>query len=185
MQAESFVEYAKNTYGVDVSIDQAMLIRQAFFESYPELEVYYAKVNHNILNYCEQRSIMGRKYRINPKKLINPYARSDYLRAAINFPIQSPGSDYVVSGIVDLVLGHKELRDRVRIGATVHDSVITLVREDENFFDTIYQIKTIMEQSVTAKKLISVDIDIPIVVDVEIGPWGMGISPEEYKEKRG
>ncbi|MFA6887257.1 MAG: DNA polymerase, partial [Fermentimonas sp.] len=98
MQAFSFVEYAKSTYGIDITLDEAMMIRQAFFDMYPELEVYYAKVNNDMMNYSKQTSIMGREYHLSAQKLINPYKRADYLRAAINFPVQSPASDYVLSG---------------------------------------------------------------------------------------
>lgn len=181
MQAFSFVEYAKSTYGIHITLDEAMMIRQAYFDMYPELELYYAKVNSDMMNYSKQTSIMGREYHLNTQKLINPYKRADYLRAAINFPVQSPASDYVLSGIVELILDHPELKERVKVGATVHDSAITLIKKDDKFYDTIEIIRNIMEKSIIAKQLIQVDIDIPIVVDSEIGPWGLGVSVEDYK----
>jgi len=178
MHAPSFKEYAKATYGVEMSVEEATLIRDAFFRAYPELEVYYYQVEQDLMNYAVQTSIMGRDYRLNPSALANPYDRANHLRSAINFPVQSAASDYVLSGVVDL-LRDQSLRDRVRVGATVHDSVIALVRKDV-LKETCLYVKNLMENSPTARKLIQVEIDIPIIVDIEVGPWGKGVSLEEY-----
>jgi DNA polymerase I-like protein with 3'-5' exonuclease and polymerase domains len=182
MQAKSFVEYAKVGYGVEVSEEQAMLIRERFFELYPELLTYYYNVRSDLMHEGKQTSIMGREYEVNPELLMNPRERENIIRPAINFPVQSAGSDYVISGLVE-VMNHPLLKDRVKLGATVHDSIIGLVKEDEHFYETLELIKNIMEYPKIAKELISVEIDLPIVVDIEIGPLGKGVSIEEYKEK--
>jgi DNA polymerase-1 len=181
MQAKSFVEYAKVGYGVEVSEEQAMLIRERFFELYPELLLYYEDVRTALMTESRQTSIMQRVYEVNPIKLYNTWERENIIRPAINFPVQSAGSDYVISGIVE-VMNHPLLKDRVKLGATVHDSIIGLVKEDEHFYETLALIKSIMEYPGIARELITVDIDLPIVVDIEIGPLGKGISMEEYKE---
>lgn len=182
MQAKSFVEYAKVGYGVEVSEEQAMLIRERFFELYPELLTYYYNVRSDLMHTGKQTSIMGREYEVSPELLMNPRERENIIRPAINFPVQSAGSDYVISGLVE-VMNHPLLKDRVKLGATVHDSIIGLVKEDEHFYETLELIKNIMEYPKIAKELISVEIDLPIVVDIEIGPLGKGVSIEEYKEK--
>ena len=182
MQAKSFVEYAKLGYGVEVSEEQAMLIRERFFELYPELLVYYDDVRQSLLTTSKQTSIMRREYEVNPMHLLNPYTRENILRPAINFPVQSAGSDYVICGLVE-IMNHPLLKDRVRLGATVHDSVIGLVKKDEHFYETLALMKSIMERPNLAQKLITKEIDFPIVVDIEIGPLGFGVDVEEYKKK--
>lgn len=183
MQAESFVEYAKTSYGVDVSLEQAQLIRARFFELYPELLSYYEKVKNDLMNTSKQISVMSREYVINPMKLLNPYERANIIRPAINFPVQSAGSDYVISGLIE-VMNDPFLKGNMRIGATVHDSIIGLVRDDEHFEEYIKRIKHLMEQPPVANQLLTTDIDFPIAVDVEIGPLGKGISLEEFTEAR-
>jgi hypothetical protein len=37
-----------------------------------------------------------------------------------------------------------------------------------------------MQYPPLAKEYLTIDIDIPIVVDVEVGPFGKGVSIEEY-----
>lgn len=185
MQAPSFVEYAKASYGVTVSLEESMHIRESFFELYPELNDYYEEVEANMMATCMLTSIMGREYEVNFDKLLNPYERSNWIRPAINFPVQSAGSDYVICGLIEIVNTPK-LKDKVKVCATVHDSVIALVKEDEAFPETICTMQHIMEHPQLAQQCLTTEIDIPIVVDVEIGPLGKGVNLEEYiKMKEG
>lgn len=179
MQAESFVDYARDSYGVLVTLEEAIEIRQAFFELYPELNEYYAKVENDLMNYCKQTSIMQREYEINAHKLANPWRRQEYLRAAVNFPVQSAGSDYVISGLIE-ISNDPELKDKIRIGATVHDSIIFMVKKD-GLHDTVMKVKSIMEHPKIAYKMLTKLPDFPIVVDVELGPLGKGVDLDEYE----
>jgi DNA polymerase I-like protein with 3'-5' exonuclease and polymerase domains len=178
MQASTFVTYARDSYGVNVSLEEATHIRQTFFELYPELNEYYLKVENDLMNNCKQTSIMGREYEINAHKLANPWIRQDYLRAAINFPVQSAGSDYVICGLIE-VMNDPELKDKIRGCATVHDSIIFLVKTD-GIAETVTKVKKTMEYPPLAKQLLTKDIDLPIVVDIELGPLGKGVDLDEY-----
>lgn len=182
MQAKSFVEYAKVSYGVDVSLEEAIKIRYHFFELYPELNTYYDWVRSCLDNDSKIVSIMQREYVIHPDVLSNPWTKENWVRPAINFPVQSAGSDYVISGLIE-VMSDPMLKDNIRIGATVHDSIIGLVRKNEHFYEYIEKIKAIMECPKLAMNLITIKPDFPIVVDVEIGPLGKGVSIEEYKNQ--
>jgi DNA polymerase I-like protein with 3'-5' exonuclease and polymerase domains len=121
---------------------------------------------------------MGREYEISPSKLANPWIRQDYLRAAINFPVQSAGSDYVICGLVE-VINDPELKDKIRGCATVHDSIIFLVKKD-GLAETVTKVKKTMEYPAIAKQLLTKEIDLPIVVDIELGPLGKGVDLDEY-----
>ena len=145
MQAASFVDYAKSSYGVTVTPEQAAEIRFHFFELYPELLDYYTEVQGTMLTEHRVVSIMRREYELTPTEI-----NSNSLRAAINFPVQSAGSDYVISGLIE-VMTEPSLKGKVRVGATVHDSIICMVKKDENFISTIKQIKSIMESPKIAK----------------------------------
>lgn len=182
MQAKSFEEYAKVSYGVYVSPEEAINIRYHFFELYPELNDYYDWVRSCLDNDGKITSIMQREYVIHQEVLANPWTKDNWVRPAINFPVQSAGSDYVVSGLIE-VINDPILKDNIRIGATVHDSIIGLVRKDEHFYDYITRIKTIMEHPTLAMEMITIKPDFPIVVDVEIGPLGKGVDIEEYKKQ--
>lgn len=182
MQAKSFVDYARDSYGVTVTLEEATAIRQTFFDLYPELLVYYKKVEDDLMNNCKQVSIMRREYELNPSKLANPWKRQEYLRAAINFPVQSAGSDYVISGLIE-ISNNPELMKNIRICATVHDSIIFLVKKD-GLEDTIKKVKATMEHPKLAEAIITKKIDLPIVVDVELGPLGKGVDLDEYLKQQ-
>ena len=178
MQAESFVDYARDSYGVHVTLEESIAIRQAFFELYPELLVYYKNVENDLMDDCKQTSIMGREYELSPNKLLNPWHRQNYIRAAINFPVQSAGSDYVICGLVQIA-NDPNLKDKIKICATVHDSIIFLVKKD-GLADTVTKVKKTMEDPILAHQLITKKIDLPIVVDIELGPLGKGVDLDEY-----
>lgn len=178
MQAASFVNYARDSYGVTVTLDESIQIRQAFFDLYPELTVYYSQVEYDLMNYCKQTSIMCRDYEISPYKLANTFNRSNYIRAAINFPIQSAGSDYVICGLIE-VINDPQLKDKIRVCATVHDSIIFLVKKD-GLSNTVTKVQQIMQKPKLAEQLLTKEIDIPIIVDIELGPLGKGVDLNEY-----
>ena len=181
MMAESFVDYARDTYGVVLTGDEAHVIRDNYFQAYPELLDYYANVENTLFSTGVITSIMQREYEVNMYKLQNPYKQQEILRAAINFPIQSAASDYVLCSLID-VMSNKKIMDNIKPCATIHDSIIMLVRKDQ-IPHVLPKIKSVMENSQLARKMVTIDIDIPIVVDIEIGPFGRGISLEEYMEK--
>lgn len=182
MQAASFVDYARDSYGVNVTLEESTQIRQAFFDLYPELNVYYQKVEDDLMNYCKQTSIMGREYEINAHKLANPFERSNYIRAGINFPVQSAGSDYVICGLIE-VINSPELKGKIRGCATVHDSIIFLVKKD-GIAETVTKVQQIMQKPKLAEQLLTKKIDIPIVVDIELGPLGKGVDLDEYLKQQ-
>ena len=179
MQAPSFVSYAKQSYGVIVTPEEAENIRYHFFELYPELNEYYNDTHGSLLCNYKITSIMGREYEINPEVLTDRNKRQEIMRACLNFPVQSAGSDYVISGLVTIA-EDPELKNKIKIGATVHDSVIFLVKKDKEMINVINKVKATLEHNALADSYISVKPDFPIIVDVEIGPLGKGISVEEY-----
>lgn len=181
MSAESFVSYAKLSYGVIITQEESEKFREKYFALYPELNDYYSDIDDQLYYYGELESIMQRHYIIDIGQYYDRFKRESIKRAAINFPVQSAASDYVLCALYN-VTTHPNLKDKVRVCGTVHDSIIMLVKNDETFVDNIKLIKNTMEYPPLAKEYMTKEIDIPIVVDVEIGPFGKGVSLEEYLE---
>jgi DNA polymerase-1 len=178
MQPKSFVEYAKLSYGVDVTLEEATHIRNKFFESYKELPKYYKDTQNALINQGYVTSIMGRRYKIDFKALQFPDLRQKYLRRILNFPVQSAASDIMLCALIEI---HNTLpKDEVKLVATVHDSVEMLIRKNEHFKDNILKIQSIMQHPKLANKYLSVPWDVPLVADIEVGPFGIGVELEEY-----
>ena len=131
MQAKSFVEYAKLSYGVDVTLEDATRIRNKFFESYHELPKYYKDTQEQLMTKGYVTSIMGRRYKVSFKDLHFPDLRQKFLRRVLNFPVQSAASDIMLCALIEI---HNTMNpDEVKMVATVHDSVEMLIKKNENF----------------------------------------------------
>ena len=61
----------------------------------------------------------------------------------------------------------------------MHDSIIFLVKQD-GIAETVTKVQQIMQQPKLAKQLLTKKIDIPIIVDIELGPLGKGVDLDEY-----
>lgn len=180
MQPATFVQYAKIGYGVDMSLEEATRIRNSFFEANFELHKYYKDTQDALLANGYVTSIMGRRYKVGFKHLAFPDQRSLYMRKILNFPVQSAASDWALCALYEIYKTFSQ--DEVKICATVHDSIIMEIRKNENFKKNILKIQSIMQGPQLAKKYITKAVDLPIVADIEIGPWGIGVGLDEYEE---
>lgn len=180
MQANTFTTYAKLNYGVVFSLEEAQKIRNAFFNANYELINFYQEVETELTTFGKVTSLLNREYEVDPDLLRNRYWRSEWTRRAINFKVQSTASDIALCALVEI--DQKVNPDRVKICGTVHDSILFLVKKTPYFEQDIKQIQKIMENPTLVKHLIvpGMHIDVPIRADIEIGPWGDGVSLEEY-----
>lgn len=180
MQAKSFVEYAALSYGQTFTLEEATHIRQKFFEEYHELPRYYHDTQEAFLKDGFVTSIMGRRYKVSYKSLYFPDMRQKYMRRVINFPVQSAASDIMLCALCEI---HDTFpTDIVKMCATVHDSVILLVKKNKDFKKNVLKIQSIMQHPKRIDTMLTVTWDVPLVADIECGPWGKGIELDEYCE---
>ena len=180
MQAKSFVDYAALSYGQTFSLEEATHIRHKFFEEYHELPKYYKDTTNELIQNGYVTSIMGRRYKVSYKALYFPDMRQKYMRRVINFPVQSAASDIMLCALCEI---HDTFTpDIVKMCATVHDSVILLVKKNKDFKENVLKIQSIMQHPKRVGSMIRVKWDVPLVADIECGPWGKGIELDEYCE---
>jgi len=182
MQAKTFVRYAKIGYGVDMSELEAKKIRNTFFKNNHELIPYYKRVEKELVSNGFITNIFGRRYRVGHNHLYTPGDRSTYVRKGINFTVQSTASDYALMALIEIHYYYKNNPD-IKIIGTVHDSILFEIRDNDKLYDYLRHIKSIMERPLLLDKYLKIggrlkEFDIPIVADVEVGPWGKG---EEIK----
>lgn len=176
MIAKSFVEYAKATYGVEMTLLEATRIRDSFFSTNKELLGYYKRVGKELTSNGYITNIFGRRYKVGFNHMYIPKDRMDYTRKGINFTVQSAASDYVIMGLIEV--HHKyQKSDNVKIIGTVHDSILFEIKDDDRFKETLVDIKRIMEKPYLLNKYLTIggklkEFPLPIVVDIEVGPWG-------------
>ena len=93
--------------------------------------------------------------------------------------VQSSASDIMLCALCEI---HDTLpHDEVIMVATVHDSVEMLIKKNEHFKENILKVQSIMQHPKLIDKFLTVPWDVPLVADIEIGPFGMGVELEEWE----
>ena len=127
MKPKGFVNYAWNTYGVELSLKEATEFHDAFFELYPGLLVWHKRYKELARNYLLVRNPLGRIRHLPLINSRNFKVRGQAERQSINSPIQSCLSDMM---LLSMVLIDREYPDLHMFGMT-HDEFQCYVPEDE------------------------------------------------------
>ena len=163
---EGFVEYARNTFGVIISIEEATVQREQFFKIYPELVNYHSQYKSHAHDYGYVQSPLGR---VRHLPLINSTNFSIMLKAerqAINSPIQSTLSDLSCLAFSEFKRKHGNPLACRFFGMT-HDSLTAYVDLREKDF-WIPEMKNIME-TLPLKEYFGWVPQLPFPVDCEYG----------------
>lgn len=170
MSAKTYQEYAKG-YGMNITLEEAEDIREAFFESYPKLLDMHKKFVEYAKKYGYTYSPIGRK-RFLPKLKSNNWKEvGEAERQAINTPVQGFASDLVISALADILEDETMDKSKYKIIGSVHDAI--LVEADEDVAEEYaHKVKEHMENP-SILELCDIDITVPLVADIEIGSaWG-------------
>lgn len=114
-------------------------------------------------------SAFGRKRRLPEVGADNKGVASHAARSGLNFLIQSVASDINILGLIDTInwINENNLHDKVKIFATVHDSIVAEVSND-----ILDEYVTVLKSNLQKDRGVNIS-NCPIVVDVEVGPsWG-------------
>jgi uracil-DNA glycosylase family 4 len=170
MGAAKFLDYAKYSYGVRMSLAEAEAAREAYFSRYRKLREWQNKRREEAKALGFVRSILGRKRR--PEKIWSPNREEEAaaLRQAVNSPIQSAASDLAVMAALLLPIDEEEIRPL----AFVHDAWLFEVRKDvvDKWCSIIRKVfEEVLPTSL--KEGWGVELLIPLKVDISVGPnWG-------------
>jgi DNA polymerase-1 len=170
MGAPKFVTYAFDNYDVTVTLEEANVVRDRFFESYPALRPWHERQRRLARRYHRVVSPLGRVRHLPDVVSQNKEVRQEAERQAINSPVQSTASDLM---LISMLLLH---RRGVPVVGTIHDALLFEVAK-KKAHATAKLVKNVMEQQSLryAKRYFGAEIDIPIIADVDIGThWGEG-----------
>lgn len=161
--APGFRQYAKVTYGIDMTVEEAERRRKNFFKKYPKLLEYHEIYKAKALKFGYVRTLLGRKVRLPDIKSFSGLKRGHAERGACNAPIQGTGGELMEFALVLLDL---RLPDSVVICNTIHDSGMEYIRtEDIEVYLPV--IKHTMEH-LPIEMYFGKSLDgIPIIVDFE------------------
>lgn len=164
------VIYARDNYGVDMTDQQARDFRTRYFETYASLPKWHERQRRIVRAFGQVASPSGRVRHLPGVNSSEQGSRAEAERQSINSPVQGFGSgDLKAMAMVEI---HETLPwDSVRIKGEVHDSNLLWVKTTE--LDNILpRVKAIMESPARLKDF-GINITVPIVVDVEVGAWGI------------
>jgi uracil-DNA glycosylase family 4 len=170
MYPKKFQKYAFENYDMRVSMGEAELAREKYFEEFPDLIKWHdrqrrlANQNHRV------SSPIGRIRHL-PDILSNDRGvRMEAERQAINSPVQSCASDFMLFSMIKLA-PLLDSREAAMVG-TLHDGIFFEVREEKLDY-YVPRIKEVME-NLPLKKTFGLDFSVPIVADVSWGQHWVG-----------
>lgn len=168
--AAKLKEIAFNDYGVTLTLDQAERFHAQFFDTYSKLSNWHAATKAKARRDKFIDSPIGRRRYFQHVGGSDRVRASHDERAALNHPVQSMASDLMLYSLTKL---HRELDPaNARVVATIHDSVLLLVR-NESVEEVVEHAKRIMEVEVVAdmEAKFGVKIEVPLKVDYSVGDY--------------
>ena len=180
MFAKGFVDYAFDNYGQIFTQQEAERYRDLFFAKYSGLPEWHREMEY----LCElQGGVANRFGRFRALPDIykqNKWERGSAVRKAINTPVQSTGSDLLISSCVEIDAKLGKQMD-LKIVGTVHDSILVDVPED-CAYQAAKEMQKIMEHP-EIMDIFDVSFKVPLVADVAIGAWGKGKEIDEWYDE--
>lgn len=123
MRHTHFAEYLLSNYGVRINQKEAEAFRAEFFTTYPALEPWYRRQRKEAIEYGGVHNEFGR-FRHLPKVYSSDYwIQENAFRQAINSPVQSTGSDFMLISLARLSRDLRLPALGAKLITTVHDSV--------------------------------------------------------------
>lgn len=177
MQWKKFMIYARDNYGTVVNEKEAKAFRNSFFDEYSDLLPWHDKQRRLARAEGEVRNPIGRIRHLPGIYSLEKSKQAEAERQAINSPVQGFGSDVAISAIVELVNTVPE-----EIGylvGSVHDSIECLVKTEYVEWFSKYVLK-IMSNPRILKEIFQFETKVPIIADLEVGPFGLGVELEEW-----
>jgi DNA polymerase-1 len=119
MGAERLVDYAKQNYGVSLTLEQAQQYKKAFFEAYPGLQKWHRKTGATRNRAIETRTVAGRR-----RLGITSFMQK------LNSPVQGTGADGLKNALAMLWETRNTVPSAFPVLA-VHDEIVLEADESE------------------------------------------------------
>lgn len=123
MMAKHFASYVQSNYGVTTTRKEAEMFREEYFNNFSGLEPWYRKQRREAIEFGGVHNEFGR-FRHLPKVYADDFwIQENAFRQAINSPVQSTGSDFMLISLGRVASDLRLQRLGARLVTTVHDSV--------------------------------------------------------------
>ena len=175
MGAEGFQDYASDAYGVEMTYDEAVHVRNSFFELWEGMDDWHARTKRIAQRDGQIVSPLGRVRRLPNIWSSNPRLESEAQRQAINSPVQGMASDLLQlagASMQGLVIGTTAI-EGLRLVGTVHDSLVAEL-PTANWEQVAEQVVDRMEHLNELLARMGVEFTVPLVADYDVGTrWSL------------
>ena len=131
MSAIGFMVYAKSSYGVTFTQQEAINTKNAYFAAYPAIKVWHEKTKDFAIKNGFVVSPLGRIRHLPKVWSKDNGERNAALRQAINSPVQGTGSDFTVLTMIKAQQFIEKYNLQSKLILTVHDSIVFLTNKRE------------------------------------------------------
>lgn len=183
LQAEGFREYARTSFDLELSIEEAEANRETFFDTYPRLIGWH---NRYVNMAHADQQVVSPLGRIRHLPLIKSKfwsIRAKQERRAINAPVQSTLSDMCAWGIVHI--RRRFDMQQVRLAGMTHDSIWGYIPEN-HVLERLKEIKYIIE-SLPFERDFGWKPKVKFIIDADISPTNLAelkdVSFDEVSKK--
>lgn len=123
MMAKHFADYVREQYGIIISKREAEAFREEYFLNFAGLPVWYRKQRREAIEHGGVHNEFGR-FRHLPRVYHEDFwIQENAFRQAINSPVQSTGSDFMLVSLGRLAKDYRLHELGAKLITTVHDSV--------------------------------------------------------------
>lgn len=123
MHSKHFADYVRENYGVTITKVEAEAFRKEYFDTFAALPDWYRRQRQFAIEHGGVYNEFGR-FRHLPRVYNDDYwVQENAFRQAINAPVQSTGSDFMLISLGHLARDLRLPRLGARLITTVHDSV--------------------------------------------------------------
>jgi len=167
MGVYGLMEYAKEKYGVDLTLNEATLWRSKFFRKYNQIPNWHRKQKKEVHQNRQVVSMIGRVRHLNNILSSDADVVAEAERQSINSPVQGLASDFnLMSAVeVDKVLPPKD----GWLAGLVHDESIYIIKEDKaSYWEK--RIKDIMENP-PLSKFTTEKLSVPLEVGITMSKY--------------
>lgn len=186
MEAPTFQDYARDSYGVNLTLNEAKEYRANFFKVYSSLPQWHKKQKGIAKMMGQVRNPIGRLRRLPDINSSDRGKRAEAGRQSINSPVQGFGSDLTTLSLAE-INGYSKSnyppldKKKFKSLGTIHDAILFLVRIDylEVFLPTV---NGIMKNPWALKNIFNYTPNLPLEADSTVGTsWGEGIEIDYSK----
>ena len=163
---------------MDIPIKRAEKIIAQYAKVYPGIFKYMSLVNASIEEDGYITTLFGRRRNLPDVRSTVFKIKNRALRQGLNFTVQSAASDVLVCAVLGIVNTLREKKLKATFQATVHDSLEFVCPKEET--QTVCDIiRNEMVNCNYMKSNLGIELDVPLVIDLEVGSsFGNGVPYE-------